>query len=269
MQKLHEDLAKKLEAEHQELKGLKAVLSSQTYGHVDPHCVRDIRQACFHAANHGLTWIGDVSADRMGYGAARNHACEQLIEQATEADGIFWVDSDIRPEPHHITQILWAARRGGYDFITGVYHHRAGMYHPVIYTWHKKKKRLLKGDEKNGFCICDGYPPNTVAPIDGCGFGFVWTSRHMIETMMKSRHWEEKAGKWFPDRRDIKDGYGEDMSFCIIAMRCGFQLMVDTGVQVGHTGDPEVITGEHFQKRLLDEARKDGRGDPNEIIHAL
>jgi len=256
MQKLHEDLARVLEEKHQELKGLKVVLSSQTYGYVDPHCVRDIRQACFHAANHGLMWLGDVSADRMGYGAARNHACEQLIEQATEADGIFWIDSDIRPEIDSITRLLWVAHRNGYDFMSGVYHHRAGMYHPVIYKWHKKK--VLGKDDKNGFVICDGYPPNTIARMDACGFGFAWTSRHLIDTMMKSRYWDKSGGKWFPDKRDMKDGYGEDMSFCLIAKKCGIPLMVDTGVQVGHTGDPEVITGRHFQRRLLEEAAKDG-----------
>jgi glycosyltransferase involved in cell wall biosynthesis len=199
-------------------------------------------------------WLGDVSADRMGYGAARNHACEQLIEQATEADGIMWIDSDIRPDPGSITQLLWTARRGGHDFITGVYHHRAGAFHPVIYDW--VPKRI---GQRAGFIICDGYPENTVAKMGGCGFGFVWTSAELIRAIKDSRHWKEKSGKWFPDRRDEKDGYGEDMSFCILAKKAGYQLMVHTGVQVGHTGDPEVITKQHFRKRLLEEAKKDGR----------
>lgn len=138
--------------------------------------------------------------------------------------------------------------------MTGVYHHRAGAFHPVIYNW--VPKRLGK---RGGFIICDGYPKDTVAKMGGCGFGFVYTSAKMIKDMKASKYWGEKSGKWFPDRRDEKDGYGEDMSFCILARKAGFQLWVNTGVQVGHTGDPHVITQKDFNKRLLEEASKDGR----------
>jgi glycosyltransferase involved in cell wall biosynthesis len=251
---MHPDLVKELEESHQELKGMSLVLSSQTYGHVDPDCVRSIRQACFHASNHGLQWVGDVSADRMGYGAARNHACEQLVENQELAKGIMWIDSDIQPEPNAITRLLWTARRGGYDFVTGVYHHRAGAFHPVIYNWVPRSLR-----KRAGFIICDAYPPDTIAKMGGCGFGFVYTSLKLILDIKASKGWKEKAGKWFPDKRDVKDGYGEDMSFCILAREAGHQLYVNTGVQVGHTGDAEVITGENFNRRVLEEARKDGR----------
>eukprot|EP00919_Chromeraceae_sp_WS-2016_P071363 GHVR01169029.1.p1 GENE.GHVR01169029.1~~GHVR01169029.1.p1 ORF type:complete len:256 (-),score=38.42 GHVR01169029.1:60-827(-) len=254
MQELQPYIADELERDHNELKGMKVVLSSQTYGHVDPHCVRDIRSACFHAANHGLTWYGDVSADRMGYSAARNHACEQLVEQCPEADGIMWIDSDIRPPANAITELLWTARRWGLDFLSGVYHHRDGTYNPVLYDWLPSKKRKVK----SGFLLTNDYPLGKNAKIGGCGFGFVFTSTKLVQDIQKLKGWKEDEGKWFPDTRDVPGGFGEDLSFCKFAIDAGYQCHVNTDVQLGHTGDPRVITQEDFRRVIAEEKAKLG-----------
>ena len=207
-----------------------------------------------YAGNHGLTWESDVSADRRGYGDARNHACEVLVEQFSEwADGIMWIDSDIRPPQDAITRLLFTARRYGLDFVTGVYHQRDGDYQPVLYQRVKSPK---KGEGR--YAICDGYPPDSIYPEGGCGFGFVYTSLKLIQAIKDSKLWDEKHGKWFPDKRNIEGGFGEDLAFCDFASRLGFQLYTDTSVQVGHTGDPKVVTQEDFQRRIKERMSEDG-----------
>ena len=235
MQKLHADLA-----------GLHVVLSSQTFGAVDPLCAQSLRRAVMHASNKGVVWESDVSANRMGYGPARNSACELAVEHfegGFPLDGIMWVDSDIQPPVDAISRLLFSAHQRGLDFLTGVYHQRDGDFQPVLYSWEKR-------DGRWGYVICDGYPEDTVAPMAGCGFGFVYTSVKMIRDITKLDSWDEKAGKWFPDRRDTPDGFGEDLAFCNFARQAGYQLYVDTGVQVLHTGEGIAIGKEHFIKRL-------------------
>lgn len=241
-----------------ELEGMSAILSSQTYGLVDPECKEDLLRAVMHSANHGLVWHSSVGRDRMGYGAARNCACDDLLE--SEAGGIMWVDSDIRAPYNAISRLLFTAKVYGLDFLSGVYHHRGGDYLPVFYDWYVPtlQERWFHG-KSAGFQQCNGYPLESVAPKAGCGFGFVWTSRRLIEAIKALPGWDEEGGKWFPDKRNLKGGFGEDLAFCKFAMDAGFQLYVDTGVQAGHTGDPEVITIDHFNRRkleLIEEAKE-------------
>lgn len=261
--RLHENLSAEeidwLRRNHCELLGIKAILSSQTYGPVEANCRQHLNRNIMHAANHGLTWIGDVSRDRVGYGAARNGACEDLMEQE-DVHGIMWVDSDIQAPSDAISRLIFTARVYGLDFVSGVYHHRGGDFQPVFYDWYVPtlQERWFKG-RRDGFVQCDVYPMKAIAPKAGCGFGFVWTSRRLIEAVKWHPDWREKHGAWFPDTRDSSAGFGEDLSFCKFARDIGIQLYVDTGIQVGHTGDPEVIGIERFNQRrmeIIEEAKR-------------
>lgn len=210
------------------LDGMKLLLASPTYGPADPECQKQLRVAMMYAARVGVEWSGDASADRLTFGLARNAAAQALLD--TDANGIMWVDSDMRQEPHQMSQLLLTAVEGGLDFVSGVYHLRKPPYHATIYHWVEKIKR---------FRTAEVYPPNVLAPMEACGFGFVYTSRKAIETVARSKEFDRTKG-WFPDERDSK-GFGEDLSFGYLAMRAGIQLWVHTGIILGHVGDSEVI----------------------------
>lgn len=263
MSKLHPDLIEELVKSHSELKDLTVVLSSQTYGHVDPICVQKIRQSVMYASNHGLTWMGDVSGDRMPYSAARNQACEQLVEQCPEVDGIMWIDSDIQPRPEDITRLLFDAVRCDFDFVTGIYHQRDGDFQPCIYDW-VQGRTLLGRYRKKGFVICDGYPANVIEKVAGCGFGFCYTSKKLVQAIKDSKYWKKEEGQWFPDKRDI-GGFGEDLSFCWAAAQLGYQLWVDTSVLVGHTGGSQVVTQETFANHVKAKMAEDGKKLPKPV----
>jgi glycosyltransferase involved in cell wall biosynthesis len=222
------------------------VLSSQTYGPRDEVPGKSLRLAIMHASNNNIKWISDVSQKDMNFSCGRNTACEltlNSVDAGEEVDYIVWVDSDIVLEPGTLTRLIWTAAGRGLDFVTGIYHQKSDEAKPVIYDCQKKWWPL-----STRFQSCVNYPENTIAPMGGCGFGIVVTSVKMIQEMRKSRHWSE-IGKWFPDTRDVKGGAGEDLNFCKLAIWCGYQLYVHTGIQVGHQGKGRIYTREDFQKR--------------------
>ena len=218
------------------LAGMSAILVSPTYGGVDPLCAQSLRVATMGASSQGLRWSGDASNDRLGYGFTRNLSAEVLRKNPTAADGIVWVDSDIRVPNDAIIRLLTAAKTHGLDFLTGVYHARATPFLPVIHHWDAAVGKYLQ---------CVTYPSNQIISLDACGFGFVWTSSKLINAIADLPTFSKREG-WFPDRRDV-GGYGEDISFCHQAKQTGIQLYVDTGIQVGHTGNPQVIWEADFR----------------------
>ena len=218
---------------------MKVWFASPTYGHVEPGCVSATRVAIMSASKHGIEWAGDISPDRMGYSDARNFVLETVTTQATQADGVFWQDSDIRPRSDSIQRLLHTAEKYGFDFLTGVYHHRRGGYRPCFYGW---------DEAANGFRINLIYEPDQIKPIAGCGFGFVYTSMKLIKAIEALPSFDPDRGKWFPDKRwgDVS----EDLGFCLKAREAGFQLYCDSGIQVGHMGETEVITREAYLEGL-------------------
>lgn len=220
-----------------DIEGLKVVLGSQTYGPVNPITSKHLRVAVMHAANRGVKWMGDGSPDRMGYGAARNTIVQYAFDKAPDADGIMWVDSDIKSAPNMISRLLDTANHNKLDFVTGVYFQREGVHNPVFHAWN---------DEKHCFQPAEDYPPNTLGIIAGCGFGFVYTSMKMIRDITFSDDFEPSKG-WFPDRRDV-GGFGEDLTFCWLAKKAGYTLWVDTGVIVEHEGNVQFIGEADFRR---------------------
>lgn len=222
------------------IKRMKVVLACPTYGPVDPVCTKMLRVSIMNAASRGVHWDGDASPDRVGYSTARNQVAQVAVENE-HLDGIVWVDSDILLRPESITRLLLTARHNNLEFLSGVYHQRQPPYLPVIY----KKNELP--DAGNTFVHCLDYPKNVIVNIEGCGFGFVYTSRKTIVSIANHPSFDIQLG-WFPDTRDQRDGLGEDLAFCLKARAAGITLFIDTGIQVGHCTDPYAVTEKDFRE---------------------
>ena len=197
----------------QELKGLRAMLASPTYGPVDPFCQKTLRTAMMSASNHGLFWAGDVSPDKQGFGTARNMAAQSLVDHPDDADGIVWVDSDIVLENDSLLKLLGTVRRTGYDFVCGIYHKKGAPYDPVIY-WYEP--------DLDSYCSVESFNPGFVTEIGACGFGFVWTGIKVLLAIQANKKHFDNEGKWFPDTRylpkeskapDGRPPFGEDFNF--------------------------------------------------------
>jgi hypothetical protein len=193
--------------------------------------------AIMTTSNHGVKWEANLSPDKLGWGHARNFATQGFHEQYEGADGMLWVDSDIIMPTWGIWKLLSGAKMG-YDFITGVYFNRGNPFAPVIYE---------RREAKNCYANCQSFPPNTIYEIDGCGFGFCYTSRKLIEAIRVLPSFDEEFG-WFPDTRYQKGGRGEDFNFCLFAKEAGFKIWADTSILLGHEGNPYIFTIEDHMK---------------------
>jgi hypothetical protein len=198
---------------------MKLLWASPTYGPIDPIAARHQRAAIMHSAKNGVEWIGDLSPDRFKFDAARNVVVNGAIDPKTEADAVFWVDSDVVLPTDGITRLAAEHK----DFITGIYCQRYKPHYPLIANFDPTKET---------FSWFMGWPENAIAPIDGCGFGCVLTSVKMLRAM---------ASPHFAFTK-----YSEDFDFCLKASAAGYQLFVHTGVLCGHLADPPTITAQTF-----------------------
>jgi hypothetical protein len=149
----------------------------------------------------------------------------------------------MKPEAWHATRLLKLAEQG-FDFVTGLYFRRKWPHYPLLYKWDERKK---------GFTQIEKFPTGGLFSVDGCGFGFVYTSTSMLRTMTILKDFDPKVG-WFPDRRDF-GGFGEDLGFCDLARRAGFTPTVDSSIIVGHEMDAGFASIEHF-KEAVDEGKR-------------
>jgi hypothetical protein len=202
---------------------VKLVFAMPTYGPVDSQSGASARTAIMHAAKFGNQWIGDVSPDRLPYAVSRNKVVEAIVNDDNFAEAsIFWCDSDIVLPPDAISRLA----DSGKDFISGIYFQRGGDHRPLIANYNERSK---------SFQWLAKWPPNVIAPIEGCGFGCVLTSVKMLRDM---------KAPWF----EYKE-FSEDFTFCLNAKKAGYQLYVDTGVLCGHLMDAEPATIETYYKK--------------------
>ena len=196
---------------------MKLIWASPTYGPIDPQALKNQRVAIMHAAANGNVWAGDASPDRMKFDVARNAVAREACE--SDADAVFWCDSDIILPSYAITRLAAA----GKDFICGIYFQRVKPHYPLIARYTGKN-----------FQWFGKWPEESLIPIDGCGFGCVLTSTKLLRAI---------DHEWFSYEK-----YSEDFDFCLKAQAKGYQLWADSGVLCGHLPDPKPVTFETFQE---------------------
>lgn len=199
---------------------MKVAFASMTYGPVDPRVLPHQRVASWHATKHGgVEWVGDISPNRMKFDVGRNRIAKDACD-LTDADYVFWCDSDIMLPQDAITRMV----SHGDPFVTGIYFQREGSHWPLI------ANRL---PNEGSFQWLIKWPEGAYFPADGCGFGCVLTSVEMLKDI---------GDNWFTYEK-----YSEDFDFCIKAKAKGYQLHVDSNVLCGHLGDAEPVTFETYK----------------------
>ena len=160
---------------------------------------------------------------------SRNDLADMAVKAG--ADFILWLDSDVI-FPNSLMVDLMADMKDGVDLVTGIYHMRRPPFKPVI--WKKLRQGLIP--QENESEDWDDYPKDDVFEIDGCGFGCVLMRTEMLQPIVDRYH----------DLFGPVPGYGEDLSFCVRARSCGFKLIADPKIQVGHKGSL-IISDESFE----------------------
>lgn len=165
---------------------------------------------------------------------ARNQLAAQALK--AEADYILWLDSDMIVPPDVIPRML-KHMEAGKDFVSGIYFRRRAPFAPVLYS------RI----DREGHADFNDYPEDTVFEIAGAGFGCCMTRVSMLEDIALN----------FKDWFTPFNNYGEDLSFCLRALECGYKLYCDSTIKCGHVGTvvvDESVYRVNFREALLKNA---------------
>lgn len=158
----------------------------------------------------------------MPYDHARNQACMSLIESKHE--WLFFLDSDVIPPPDAVLRLLAHQK----PIISGVYCRRSPpIAVPVML--------------KNGQWITQ-LPESGLIDVDVVGAGCLLIHRSVLESFKPHR-----PGKhWFDWTIDAKghvppdECMSEDFTFCVMARKQGYKILVDPSVRCKHVGYSEV-----------------------------
>lgn len=158
---------------------------------------------------------------------SRNDLGKMAIEN--DFDYVMWLDSDQVFDPDLLERMVKTLEENDLDFLSGVYYRRMAPYSPVLF------KQLNYEDEKASWTEF-GKMPEGLIEIGGCGFGCVLMSTEVLMSVQ---------GRYNTMFQPVL-GLGEDLAFCWRARQCGYKLMCDTSIEVGHCGQA-VVTGDFWR----------------------
>ena len=166
-----------------------------------------------------------------------------LMAMQEEADLIMWFDSDMVFNPDTLLRLLKDIDDGA-DFVTGVYYCRTSPFTPTLFS------KLDINEE--GVAIWDQIeevPDKGLFEVAGCGFGCVLMKTDMARDVFK------KFGRLFSPIGEV----GEDLSFCWRARECGYKLMCDPDIPLGHVAHTMVTKDFYKNYKKASEGKK-GQG---------
>lgn len=196
-------------------------------------CTRESAMA-FRALS--LPMFGNASfygPDSLEVGEARNEIVRSAMRDGVEY--LFFMDYDVSPPPYAIQKLLTLKT----DIAAGVYHAKQIPSYPLI---------LVRGHH----WAFEDYEYGDLISADAVGMGC---------TLIKMSVFEKIEEPWFKTVPPVsKDGLHvlptltEDVYFCDKAKAAGFEIIVDTSVQAGHTDWRNGVT-----YHLIEQGSRDSR----------
>ena len=174
---------------------------------------------------------------------SRNDLGQLAIRE--RADYVLWIDSDMI-FPTDLLVDLMADLDEGRDIVAAVCHMRRPPFRPVFY----KKLRMGLTPAENEYENYDDYPTDGPFKVEACGFGCVLMKTEIFVSVFA------KFGQMFTPIANC----GEDIAFCWRARQCGYKILADPSIGLGHVGHT-VITKEFFKNYQLTLKKNAERGE--------
>lgn len=151
---------------------------------------------------------------------SRNDLALQAIRN--ECDYVFWLDSDMIFPSDILIRMMDEMESEKLDVLSGLYFRRVKPFAPVIF------ERLRMNPDGSVFHRNwnKDYPKNELFEVEGIGFGCVLMRTNVLVDVFAQ----------FNDMFAPINGVGEDLSFCWRARKCGYKIMVDSRLKLGHVG---------------------------------
>lgn len=157
------------------------------------------------------------------------HARDNLAKKAIEleCDYVLWLDSDMVFSPDTLEKLIADSDKG--DIITGLYFRRVSPFSPVLFDKFEITKQAAEWTDFRKI-------PKGLFQVGACGFGCVLTPTSVFLDVMN------KFGHMFAPIGEV----GEDLSFCWRARQCGYTILCDPDIALGHVGH-HVINREFYE----------------------
>lgn len=146
---------------------------------------------------------------------ARNNLSAKAIQLG--ADFVLWLDSDMVFAPDILERLFADYQEGKGDIISGLYFRRVAPFKPVLFS-------AVESTAEGPFTAAPESIPDDVFEIAGCGFGCVLMPTDILMDVIG------KYGNPF----DPLNGMGEDLSFCWRVRQCGYKIVCDPAISLGH-----------------------------------
>lgn len=170
---------------------------------------------------------------------------DQIAKKALldECELVMWFDSDMVFNPDTLTRLLKHIDNGA-DMVTGVYYRRTPPFTPVVF------ETMDMNEDGQGFTWKEFEKiPDEPFEVAACGFGCVLMRAEMFVSVFA------QYGQMFTPIANC----GEDIAFCWRARQCGYKIIADPSIGLGHVGHT-IITKEFFETYQLQSKTKQGRG---------
>ena len=155
---------------------------------------------------------------------SRNALGKKAIQY--DCDYVLWLDSDQVFDSDLLERMFKVLQENDLDILTGIYFRRVAPYSPVLF------KGLNYEENKATWSEFSELPEDALIEVAGCGFGCVLMSTEVLMSV------QAKYNTMFQPMQ----GLGEDLAFCWRARQCGYKIMCDTSIEVGHCGQA-IING--------------------------
>ena len=147
---------------------------------------------------------------------------DQIAKKALldEADLIMWFDSDMVFNPDTLIRMLEHIDNG-HDMVTGIYYRRTPPFSPVGF------KTMDLNEDGTAFDWSEfDEIPSEPFEVAACGFGCVLMKTEIFVSVFA------KFGLMFTPIANC----GEDIAFCWRARQCGYKIIADPSISLGHVG---------------------------------
>lgn len=162
-----------------------------------------------------------------------------------EADLVMWFDSDMVFNADTLKRML-AFIEAGHDMVTGVYYRRKPPFSPTIF----KTMDINLEDQTAEWEEFDVVPEEPFE-VGACGFGCVLMKTEIFVAVFA------KFGYMFTPIGNV----GEDIAFCWRARQCGYKIIADPSISLGHVGQSiftKTVYENYKQQLARSEEGKDG-----------
>ena len=167
---------------------------------------------------------------------SRNHLAGIAIEQ--QYDYVMWFDSDMVFQPDTLQRMMDLMQKNDYDILTGLYFRRVYPFKPVLFSKLEPTDTGWEWDEPDTI-------PDEPFELAGCGFGCVLMKTDVLMDVQAQ----------FNDMFGPIKGMGEDLSFCWRATECGYKVICDPSISLGHVG--HMVVDRQFYETIAGQIKKE------------